>query len=151
MCVRALFHKCASIFGLAQQAFWRVPFFTEWRGASSFEVILARQSSHFPTCASASRTSGSPCVFHILLRRRSRRGIRQCRFCTLILIVPETAIVSFRTLPVSLPLPTISKNSLSTLFWPFILDHGACLIIFRFWLQSSSFSNSARYFCLPSS
>ena len=30
--------------------------FTEWSGASSFEVILARQSSHFPTWASASGT-----------------------------------------------------------------------------------------------
>ena len=34
--------------------------------------------------------------------------IRLCRFCTLIHIVRETAIVSFRTLPVGLPLPTIS-------------------------------------------
>ena len=37
-------------------------------------------------------------------------------FCTLVNIVTESAIVSFRTLPVSFPLPTISNNSLSTLF-----------------------------------
>ena len=34
-----------------------MPFFAEWSCTSSFEVILARQSSHFPTWASASRTS----------------------------------------------------------------------------------------------
>ena len=41
----------------------------------------------------------------------------------------ETAIVSFYTLPVGFPLPTISKNSLYTLFCPLILDHGVLLVI----------------------
>ena len=108
MRMRALFLKSSSIFGLVEQAFWRMPFFTEWIGASSFEVILAGQSKHSSTGALASRTSGSRCIFLILPRRRSRRGIRLCCFCTLIDIVSETAIVSFRTLPVSFPLPTIS-------------------------------------------
>ena len=116
-------------FWLEEQALWRMPFFTEWSGASSFEVILARQSSHFPTWASASGTSSSRCISHILLRRRSWRRIRLCRFCTLIFIVAETAIVSFRTQPVGLTLPTISKNSLYTLFCPWILDHGVLLKI----------------------
>ena len=62
----------------------------------------------FSTWASASRTSGSRCMFHTLLRWRSWRRVRLCRFCTLIRIVSETAIVSFWTLPVSFPLPTIS-------------------------------------------
>ena len=39
-----------------------------------------------------------------------------CHFSTLIDIVAETTIVSFRTLPVGLPLPTISKNFWYTLF-----------------------------------
>ena len=108
VCIRALSPKRGSTFGLVEQAFWKMPFFTERSGASSFEVILARQSSHSPTWASASRTSGSRCIFHNLLRGRSRTRIRLCRFCTLIHIVSETAIVSFRTLPVSFPLPTIS-------------------------------------------
>ena len=108
MHIRALFPKSASTPGLVEQAFWRMPFFTEWCSACFFEVILARQSSHFPTCASASSTSGSRCIFHKLLRGRSRRRTRLCQFCTLIRIVSETAIVSFRTLPVSFPLPTIS-------------------------------------------
>ena len=129
VCVRALIPKFASLFGLVEQGFWKIPFFTEWSGASSFEVILARQSGHFPTWVLPPATPGSRCISHTLLRRRSRRKIRLCRFCTLIQIVSETAIVSFRTLPVSFPLPTISKTSLFTLFCHLILDHGACLII----------------------
>ena len=108
MRIRALFPKSATTLRLVEQAFWRMPFFTEWSGASSFEVILARQSRHSPTWASASGTSGSRCISHTLPRRRSRRRVRLCRFCTLIDIVTETAIVSFRTLPVGFPLPTIS-------------------------------------------
>ena len=50
-------------------------------------------------------------------------------FRTLINIVAETAIVSFYTLPVGFPLPTISKNSLYTLFCHLILDHGVSFII----------------------
>ena len=57
------------------------------------------------------------------------RRTRLCHFCTLIYIVAETAIVSFHTLPVGFPLPTISKNSLSTRFCPLILDHGVSVII----------------------
>ena len=52
-----------------------------------------------------------------------------CHFSTLIDIVAETTLVSSRTLPVELPLPTISKNSLYTLFCFLILDHGACFKI----------------------
>ena len=129
VCTRALFPKPASIFGLVEQAFWRMPFFTEWCGADSFEIILARQLSHFPTWASASRTSGSRRISLILLHERTRRRIRLCRFCTLNHIVTETAIVSFRTLPVGFPLPTVSQSSVFTLFCPLILDHGACFII----------------------
>ena len=53
-------------------------------------------------------------------------------FSTLIDIVAETAIVSFHTLPVGFPLPTMSKNSLSTLFCSLILDHGVLLKISTF-------------------
>ena len=124
MRIRALFPKSATTLGLVEQAFWRVPLFTEWIGASSFEVILAGPSKHSTTGAPSSGTSGSRWFSLILPRRRARRRIRLCRFCTLIDILTETAIVSFRTLPVGFPLPTISQNSLSTLFWPLILDHG---------------------------
>ena len=86
-----------------------------------FEVFLARQSSHFPTWASASGTSGSRCIFHTLLRRRSWSRVRLCRFCTFIDIVTETAVVSFGALTVGLSLPTISWTSLFTLFYPWFL------------------------------
>ena len=65
----------------------------------------------------------------MLLHERIWRRIRLCHFCTFIYIVTETASVSFRTLPVGFPLPTISKNSLYTLFCPLILDHGVSFII----------------------
>ena len=67
---------------------------------------------------------GSRRFSFILLHERIRRRFRLCHFCTLLHIVSETAIVSFRTLPVGFPLPTISKNS-----HPRILDHGACFKI----------------------
>ena len=149
MRIRALFPKSATSLGFVEKAFWRMPFFTKWSCASSFEVILAQQSSPFPTWASASRTSGSRCIFHILLRRRARRRIPLCRFCTLIDIVTETAMVSFNTLHVGLPLPTISQTSLFTLFcsldyWPRRIFHN-----FHFWRQNSYFVDLARYFSSP--
>ena len=96
MRIRALFPKSAIILGLVEQSFWRMPLFTEWIGASSFEVILARPSRHSTTGTLASGTSGSPRISLILPHERTLRRIRLCRFCTLIDIVTETAIVSFR-------------------------------------------------------
>ena len=84
---------------------------------------------HSSTGTFASRTSGPRRFCLILPRRRSQRRIRLCRFCTLIEIVPETAIVSFNTLPVGFPLPTFSTNSWYTLFYPWILDHSVSFII----------------------
>ena len=43
------FPKSATALGVVEQAFWRVPLFTEWIGASSFEVILAGPSRHSTT------------------------------------------------------------------------------------------------------
>ena len=148
MRIKALFLKSASILGLVEQALWRVPFFKEWIGASSFEAILARRSSNSSTWASASGTFGSRCISLFLPRSRARRRIRLCRFCTLIEIVSETANVSFRRLPVGFPLPTISQNSLSTMFCPLILDQGVPFII-SISAKNSYFVNSARYFFLP--
>ena len=108
MRMKALFPKSASIFWLAEQALWRMPLVTKWVVASPFEVILAGPSKHSPTETLAFGTSGSRRISLILPHERIRRRIRLCRFCTLIDIVSETAIVSFHTLPVGFPLPTIS-------------------------------------------
>ena len=108
MRIRALFTQSATTLGLVEQAFWRVPFFPERVGASSFEVILAGPSRHSTTGTLASGTLGSRRISLILPYERTRRRIRLCQFCTLIDIVTETAIVSVRTLPVGFPLPTIS-------------------------------------------
>ena len=69
------------------------------------------------------------CFSLILRHERVQRRIRLCHFFTLFDIVAETTIVSSRTLPVELPLPAISKNSLYTLFCSLILDHGVSFII----------------------
>ena len=129
MCIRALFPKPATILGLVEQAFWRVSLFSEWVDASYFEVILARPSRRSTAGTPASGTSGSRWFSLILLHGRIRRRIWWCNFSTLIRIVAETAIVSFYTLPAGFPLPTISKNSLYTLFCSMILDHGVLLKI----------------------
>ena len=95
MCIRALIPKFASILGHVEQAFWEMPLFTEWSGASSFEVILAwRQSKRSTTGTLASGTSGFRRISLILPRERTRRRIRLCHFSTLIDIVEETTIVS---------------------------------------------------------
>ena len=132
VCIRALFPKPATTLGLVEQAFWRVSLFTERVVPSSFEVILARPSRHSTTGTSSPGTSGSRRISLILLHERIRRRIRLCHFSTLIDIVAETAIVSFHTLPVGFPLPTISKNSLYTLFCSLILDHGVSSHNFKF-------------------
>ena len=77
----------------------------------------------------SSGSSGFRRISLIPLHERIRRRIRLSHFCTLINIVTENAIVNLRTLPVSFPLPTISKNSLYTLFCSLILDHGVSIII----------------------
>ena len=143
MRIRALFPNSATTLG---QSFWRMPLCTECNCASSFEVVLAGPSRHSTNGTLASGTSGSRRVSLILLHERTRRRIQLCPFCTFVDIVPETAIVSFRALPVGLPLPTISQSPFSTLL---ILDYGACLKISHFWPENSSFPNSARYFFSP--
>ena len=84
MCTRALFTKSATTLGLVEQAFWRVPFFTEWIGASSFELILAWPSKHSSTGTSSSGTSVFRRFLYILLHERIKRRIRLCHFCSLI-------------------------------------------------------------------
>ena len=129
MCERALFTKTATILVFVEQAFRRMPSFTEWVIASSSKVILARPSRHSTTGTLTSGTSGPRWFSLTLLHERILRRIWWWTFPTLIHIVAETAIVSFHTLPVGFPLPTISKNSLYTLFCPLILDHGVLLKI----------------------
>ena len=62
--------KSATTLGLVEQAYWRMPLFTEWFGASSFEVILAGPSRHSTTGTLASGTLGSRRIFLILPRMK---------------------------------------------------------------------------------
>ena len=137
------------LFFFVEQAFWRMPPFTEWVIASSFEVILARPSRHSTGGGFTSGTSGPRWFSLTLLHERILRRIWWWTFSTLIDIVAETAIVSFHTLPVGFPLRTISKNSLYKLFcfpdsWPRRSSQN-----FHFWPQNSYFEFPARYFFSP--
>ena len=148
MRIGALFRKSASILGLVEQAFWRMPLFTEWFGASSLEVILARQSSHLPTWASASRTSGSRRIFHSAAWKISEKDSA----------VSILHAYSYRVGNCNCLLSNTDRwlsiaNNLLDFFvhavlpsdsWPWRLFHN-----FRFWPQNSSVANSARYFFLP--
>ena len=58
MCEWAFFPKTATILVFVEQAFWRMPSFTEWVIASSSKVILARPSRHSTTRTLTSGTSG---------------------------------------------------------------------------------------------
>ena len=129
MCEWALFPKPTTTLGLVEQAFWRCNFSQNELLQVPLKVILAKPSRRSTTGTSASVTSGSRWFSLTLLHARIRRRIWWCNFSTLIHIVAETAIVSFHTLPVGFPLPTISKNSLYTLFCSLILDHGVLLKI----------------------
>ena len=150
MYIRALFPESATTHRLVKQAFWRVPLFTEWVDASSCEVILVKPSKHSTTWTFSSGTSGSRWFSLTLLHERIRRRIWWCNFSSDIDIVAETAIVSFHTLPVGFPLPTISKKIfvhavLSLDFWPRRSTQN-----FHFWRQNSYFACLARYFSSPS-
>ena len=136
---KTLFPKPASLSGLVEQTFWRMPLFTQWSGASSFEVIFAGRSRHSFTWTLASGTSGSRCISLVLPRGRSWRRIRMSIFARL-----SVSCQKLQALPVSFPLPTVSKT-LSTLFCPLILDHGVCLII-PSGIKNSQSVDSARHF-----
>ena len=107
-CAESIFHQISNHSSSCRTSSGGCHFFTKWIGATSFEAICARPSKQSSTWVSASRISGSRCFSLILPRKRCRRRIRLCQLCTLIHVGSEIAIVSFRTLPVGFPLPTIS-------------------------------------------
>ena len=111
MRIRALFSKSATTLGLVEQAFWRGCHCSQNELVQvPFDVILAWRSRHSTTGTLSSGTSGSRRISLILLHERIRRRIRLCHSCTLKNIVTENTIVSFRALPVGVPLPTISQE-----------------------------------------
>ena len=117
-----------------------------WRCA---KVILARPSRHSTAGTFTSGTSGPRWFSLILPHERILRRIWWWTLTTLIHIVAETAIVSFHTLPVGYPLPTISKNSLYSLFLSPDSWQRRSSQNFHFWPQNSYFEFLARYFSSP--
>ena len=134
MCIWARFPKSANTLGLVEHAFWRVPLFTEWIGGRSHKVIPARPSRHSATGTSSSGTSssgtsGSRRMSLIPAAQKSSEKDSAVSFshvywyrdgnCNCLL--QNTARWDSHCQP-------ISKNSLSTLFCPLILDHGVSSI-----------------------
>ena len=142
-CIRALFPKTSNHSWSCRTSILEGATFHKMSYCKFFKAILAKPSRDPTTGTSSSGTSGSRCFSLILLHERIRRRIRLCHLATLKNIVAETAIVSFRTLPVGFLLPTVSKNSLSTLFCPLIIDHSAC-----FKISISCERSSAKLTCL---
>ena len=129
MRIRALFPKFASLFGLVEQAFWRMPFFTE-----GVVQVPSGQSLHgsraiFPLGLLPLGLLVLDAFLTLCCVEDLGEEFGCVDFCALIHIVTGTAIVSFRTLPVGFSLPTISWTSLFTLFYTLILDHGVSFII----------------------
>ena len=89
-----------------------------------FDVISARLSRQLPRWTPASETLSYRCTSTIFFCHwfRGRSGLWH-RFWTLIFIVPETTIISFRTLPLCFPLPAFSWFSFNTTLIPAILCH----------------------------
>ena len=110
VCIRAIFTTSASFLWLVEQAFWRVPFFTEWIGASSFEVILARPSRHSTTGTFLWDFGFSMHFSLILLRWKNLGDVFGCveLFPRLFISWRKLQLSPFDTLPVGFPLPTIS-------------------------------------------
>ena len=105
-----------------------MPFFTEWSGASSFEVILARQSRHSTTGTLASKTSGSRRISHILPRERTWRRFGCVDFARLLISYRKLQLSPFEHCPLAFHCQQ-SPGLLFTLFCPLILDHGVLLKI----------------------
>ena len=105
------------------RTFWGMPLFTRRIRASTFQMVPAWHAIESPRRASASRTFRFYWMFHKLwFRMFWRRSGLSPRFGTLICIVPEAAIVSFRTLPYGFPLPTITLSPKNMTLFPLILD-----------------------------
>ena len=130
-----------------------MPLLTRWVRTDTFGMILLRLTRHSSRRTFPSRTFGSRSIFHTLDLSRTfwRRSRLRLWFRTLTPIVLETALVSFRTVPWGMPLPTISWSFVNATWFYLTLDQDGGLNISRFWPQNSSFVNSARYFLLPSS
>ena len=93
----------------------------------NFQEVFAQLSIELPRLASAPDVSFSSVHFYlfVLVVQRVWSGF-SCRFRTLILVLPETATVSFRTQSFCFPLIALSLSSFSTTLTPATLDHCSC-------------------------
>ena len=152
MCIRALLTKFATTLCLVEQAFWRVPFFTKWVIASSCEVIsLQGHRDILPLGLLPLGLRVLDAFRSFCCMKEFGDGFDWCNFSTLIDYRGGNCnCLLFTHCPLVIPLPTISKNSLYTLFCLHgFLTTPLLLIIPTSWSQNSYFEFLARYFFSP--
>ena len=139
--MRALFHKICIHYPTCRQGFWTVPLFTEWVGASSSKVILAKPSRHSATGTIASVTSGSRRFSHSASWKKLEKDSAVSIFARWLISWTETAISSFTHCPVWLPIAnTLPKFFVHAVSSPEILTR-ALFSKFPFLLPKFLFSN----------
>ena len=114
---------------LKELTFRRMPILTRRFGASTFQEVFTRRSIGFLRLASASgisfsRHTSTSCFWRLWLR--GRFGFRR-RFRTIVTLMPETALVSLRTLAFFFPVVTNTFSSFNTTQSPVTLDHCSCV------------------------
>ena len=141
-CVRALITKSASFLWLVEQAFRRMPFFTEWSCASSFEESLHGSRAIFPLGLLPLGLLVLDAFFALCCVEDLGEGFGCVEFARLFISCRKLQLSPFEHCPLAFDF------FVHSVWFP---DSGPRRLFqnFHFWLQTYSFSNSARYFFLP--
>ena len=127
MRVGALFSKSTSILGLVEQTHWKMPFFTEWIVASSFERILLKPSIH----STAVLPLGLLVLDAFLSFYRVKElgeGFDFVIYVRLLISWRKLQLSPSEHCPLAFLRPTISWSFLFSLLCPLILNHDVGLI-----------------------
>ena len=127
--IRALFPKSATTLGLVEQALRRMPLFTECSCASSYEVILAGHRDILPLGLLPLGLRILDAFVSFCRMKEFGDGFDCVIFPSSTLSWRKLQLSPLEHCPLDFPLPTISKNSLYTLFCHLILDHSVPFII----------------------
>ena len=148
MRVWALFPKPPTALGLQEQAFWKMPSFTEWVIASSSKVILARPSRHSTTGTLTSETSGSRWFSLICCIQEFGDGFNGVTLPRLFISWRKLQLSPFAHWPLVSHCQQSPRILCTRCFVPWFLT-AAFFSKFPFRSQNSYFEFSARYFFSP--
>ena len=101
----------------------RMPIVTRWFSASTFQEVSSRLSIGLPRRTPASEVPFSRRTFSSWCWCLGGWSGFYCRFCTLVPVVPETTLVSSRTLSFCFPLEAFFLSSINTTLTPAIRNH----------------------------